>query len=176
MDFNNNVNDTFFEQIIPIRKTGKSVVAIFGIWFLALLLVFLLITVLSNPFSLFLICAVGYGAWWLTSKFNVEYEYIITNGTLDIDKITNKSARKRILSFELKDVTRLEKHNPALLQQLNRKEVVVACDNNDQGAYFMTAEKSGKGKINLVFAPNEKLQSAIERFAPKFITNNAFKN
>ena len=95
---------------------------------------------------------------------------------MDIDKITNKSSRTRILSFDLSRVTRLEKYNPASISNINAKDIVIACNTFDEFAYFLTAERSGKGNVNLVFAPNQKIQSGIEKFAPKFITNNAFKN
>ncbi len=165
--------DTFFEQIISIKKTGKTVALFFGIWILAALLAALIFTMLGG-FSIIFIFGIGYGAYYLSSKLNVEYEYIITNGILDIDKITNKSTRKRIISVELGDVTRLEKYNPGLT--LNAKDVFFACDTDDQNAYFMSIERTGKPPINLVFAPNNKIKSAIVKFAPKFITNSAFKD
>ncbi len=170
-------SDVFFEQIIPIKKSGGTWAAIIGLWFVAvLLIVFLFLTNLLGSFSLILCFGIGYGAFWLSNKFNVEFEYIITNGTLDIDKIINKSSRKRILSFELSQVTRLEKYNPAAITNINQKEIVVACNPQETDAYFITADRAGKKSVNLVFAPNKKLQSAIEKFAPKFLTNNIFKD
>ncbi len=169
--------DVFFEQIIGIKKTGKTILAFSGIWALAaLLILFLFFTNLLGGLTLILCFGIGYGAYWLSSKLNVEFEYIITNGTMDIDKITNKSSRKRILSFELSKVTRLEKYNSVAVSNISPKEIVFACNQNDENAYFMNAERNGKGNVNLVFSPNDKIKSAIEKFAPKFITNNAFKN
>ena len=105
--------DVFFEQIIPIKKTGKTVALFLGIWVLAALLS-ALVFVLLGSFSLIFIFGIGYGTYILSSKLNVEYEYIITNGILDIDKITNKSSRKRMISVDLGGVTRLEKFNDAV--------------------------------------------------------------
>lgn len=171
-----NNSDVFFEQIVQIKKTGKAFAGIIGIWLLAFVLIaFLLLTFILGPFTIILCCGLGYGAFWLSSKLNVEFEYIITNGTLDIDKIINKSSRKRILSLELSQVTRLEKYNPAAVTNINEKEIVFACNRQDEDAYFITAERTGKKSANLVFAPNVKLQSAIEKFAPKFLTHNVFK-
>ncbi len=176
MNFGNQ-QDTFFEQIVAIKKTGKEYAAFIGIWLLTAIIVFLLfITNILGPLTLILCFGIVYGAYWLSTKLNVEYEYIITNGTMDIDKIINKSSRKRILSFELSNVARLEKYNPAAVSNINNKEIVIACNPPEGNSYFMTAERQGKGNVNLVFAPNKKIQSAIEKFAPKFITNNVFKD
>ena len=165
--------DVFFEQIIPIRKTGKTIALFLGIWGLAALLS-ALVFVLLGSFSLIFIFGIGYGAYILSSKLNVEYEYIITNGILDIDKITNKSSRKRIISVDLGGVTRLEKFNANAI--VNTKDTVFTCDKDDPNAYLVTAEKSGQSAVSFVFSPNDKIKSAIVKFAPKFITNSCFKD
>ena len=172
--------DTFFEQIMPIRKTGGTIFAVLGLWFLAFFLcVFLfLFGGILGPLSALapiLIFGILFGAWKLTGRFNIEYEYIITNGTMDIDKIINKSSRKRVTSFELSGVSRLEKFHPHLISNIDKKQLVVACDLADPDAYFMVCDREGKGAINVVFAPEERLQGAIVKFIPKFIANSAFK-
>lgn len=170
--------DTFFEQIVPIRKNGKSIAGIFGIWFLAFILsaVLLLfrIPIVSN-FALFLICGIFFGAYKLTTLFNVEYEYIITNGTMDVDKIINKSSRKRILSFDLANTSRLEKFNAGMLNSVNGKNVTFACNPEDSNAYLLVAGKEGQKAYTLVFSPEERLKGAIVKFVPKYISNSAFR-
>ena len=167
--------DTFFEQIIAIRKTGKTIAAIMGIWFAALILCFVLyIFPILGTLSFLLIVGVLYGAYKLSSMLNVEYEYIITNGTMDVDKIINKSSRKRMLSFELSGVTRLEKYNPSQLNNIDTKKLVFACDSDDPNAYFLVSEKEGKGASYLVFSPDDKIKSGCSKFIPKFIVNSVF--
>ncbi len=166
--------DTFFEQIIPIKKTFKTVALIIGIWVLACLLSVVFFVFLTS-FYIVLIAGAIYGAYLLTTLFNVEYEYIITNGVMDIDKITNKAKRKRILSFDLSGVSRLEKYNPSILNNMSGNDVVFACDADDDNAFLMVAEREGKKASYLVFSPNDKIKSAIIKFVPKFVSNSAFK-
>lgn len=166
--------DTFFEQIISIKKSGKTVAAFIGIWSLALLLSLVALMLLGS-FSLLIIAGVLFGAYKLSSLLNVEYEYIVTNGTMDVDKIINKSSRKRILSFELSSVTRLEKFNPSLISSVSAKDLTVACNAGDPDAYLMVSSPEGKGTSYLVFAPEERLRGAIVKFIPKFIANSAFQ-
>ena len=169
--------DTFFEQIIPIRKTGATVLGFFGIWFAALLIAFLLLFVFPvfGSFGLIIVCGIFWGAWKLSSKLNIEYEYIITNGTMDIDKIINKSSRKRMCSIELTGVSRIEKFNAGLINNVDKKVLVIACNLDDPDAYYMVCDREGKGAIHIVFAPEERLKGAIVKFVPKFIANSAFK-
>lgn len=170
--------DTFFEQIISIRKTGKSIAAIVGVWLLAFILCFLLFLFSGylGAFSFLLIAGALYGAFKLSCLFNIEYEYIVTNGTMDIDKIISKSSRKRVLTFELQTVSRIEKYKPALLNSVNSKEVTVACNTDDENAYLLVSSTEGKGTNYLVFAPDERVRGAIVKFVPKFIANSAFKD
>ena len=169
--------DTFFEQIIPVKKNGKAAAAIIGIWLAAFIVCFLLIMFMPflGTFSLLLAAGALFGAYKLCTRFNLEYEYIVTNGTMDIDKIINKSSRKRILSFELATVSRIEKFNPAQLSGVNAKELFITCNQDDPGAYLMVSASEGKGTSYLVFAPDERVRSAIVKFVPKFISNSAFK-
>lgn len=169
--------DTFFEQIISIKKNGKTMAGLLGLWFLAFVLCFIVFLFSGYIGSLFVLFIAGilYGAFKLSGFFNIEYEYIITNGAMDVDKIINKSNRKRLLSFELSGVTRLEKYTPNILNNINIKNVVFACDTNDSNAYLMVAEKEGGNASYLVFSPNDKIKSAIIKFVPKFISNSAFK-
>ena len=166
--------DTFFEQIISIKKSLGNIACMVGIWILALPLCFLAYLIIPY-LSALLIMGILYGAFKLSTMFNVEYEYIVTNGTLDIDKIINKSKRKRILSFELPNVTRLEKYIPSILNNVNIKDVTFACNKEDGNAYLIVAEKEGKNPYYLVMSPNDKIKSAIVKYVPKFISNSAFK-
>ena len=169
--------DTFFEQIIAVKKNGKALAAIIGIWLAAFLVCFILIMLMSilGTFSLLLAAGALFGAYKLSTRFNVEYEYIVTNGTMDIDKIINKSSRKRMLSFELATVSRIEKFNPAQISSINAKELFITCNADDPAAYLMVSSTEGKGTSYLVFAPDERVRSAIVKFVPKFISNSAFK-
>ncbi len=169
--------DTFFEQITAVKKSGKDIAAITGIWLLAFIICFLLVLFMGylGSFSFLLIAGALFGAFKLSCRFNVEYEYIVTNGTMDIDKIINKSSRKRVLSFELATVSRLEKFNQGLLSSVNSKEIVTTCNLNDPEAYLMVSSTEGKGTSYLIFAPDERVRGAIVKFVPKFIANSAFK-
>lgn len=169
--------DTFCEQLVTIKKDFKTNALYIGIWVLA--------AVLAAPFFLFplfrgfavlIAFGLGYGAYWLSSKLNVEFEYIITNDTIDIDQIINKSSRKRILSFDLPKVTRLEKYNPSLLNGINKKNIVFACNPEGDDVYFMVADRDRKGPAYLVFSPNNKTKNAIKKQAPRFVTNSVFND
>ena len=168
--------DTFFEQIVSIKKSGKIIAIFLSVWIFAVAVCLLLIlSGIVGPITPILVIAIGYGAWWLTAKLNIEYEYIVTNGTMDVDKIINKASRQRVSSFELGKVERVEKYNEHLLQNVKKENVVFACNKNDPNAYLIVASKEDTKVNYIVFTPSEKLQNAIKKSLPKFISNSAFK-
>lgn len=168
--------DTFFEQIVSIKKSGKIIAIFLSVWIFAVAVCLLLIlSGIVGPITPILVIAIGYGAWWLTAKLNIEYEYIVTNGTMDVDKIINKASRQRVSSFELGKVERVEKYNDHLLQNVKKENIVFACNKDDPNAYLIVASKEDTKVNYIVFSPSEKLQNAIKKSLPKFISNSAFK-
>ena len=170
--------DTFFEQIVSIKKSGKTMAVYFFIWIGALILCGLSVLLFLSGFLggifILLLAGIVFGAYKLSGMLNIEYEYIITNGTMDVDKIVNKQNRQRILSFDIAKATRMEKYNDGLLVNTNPKDIVMACNTTDENVYLLAYEKNGK-QMNLVFSPNEKMQTVIAKYLPKFISNSLFK-
>ena len=72
----------------------------------ALIAVTALLLLLSTVISLFMIAfmimlVVDY---FVFPRFNLEFEYTYFTGSLDIDKIMNMQARKRVISTDVKDI------------------------------------------------------------------------
>ena len=162
--------DTFVEQIVAIKKTGKTWFAYFLI---ALLSVILMTAAMFFLPKLFVVvdALILYGAFKLYSLFNIEYEYIITNSTMDIDKIIAKSSRKRMVSFDLTAVQRLEKFTGTIPTNIS-KDCFFACNSKDANSYIMYYKKEGQPQKAVVFAPNEKMIDGMKKFLPKHICEN----
>lgn len=162
--------DTFFEQLITIKKTGKTWLAYIGIAIAAMLLMTVSLMLLGN-LAIVVIFLVLYGAYKLYSMLSVEYEYIITNSTMDIDKIIAKSSRKRVMSFELTAVERIEKYRKELPQDII-KDALCACNGDEDNAIVLVIHPEGKGKSSLVIAPDERIVEAMKKFLPKYVSDN----
>ena len=52
--------------------------------------------------------------------------------------------------------------------------ITIACDVNDANDYLLVYEKNGKA-MNLVFAPDKKMQTVVAKYLPKYISNSLFK-
>ena len=171
--------DTFFEQLVAIKKTAKTWALFLLLWLAVVICIaccMLFLWKFIGVYVLLLVFGVLYGAYKLSLLLSVEYEYIITKRSVDIDKIIAQSSRKRIASFELSEVQSLEKYSPSSAQRGNFEKVIVACNPDDENAYALTVAMKSGGTMLVVYAPNEKMREATVKFLPKFIANSAFKD
>ena len=162
--------DTFVEQLITIKKNFKTYLAYAAITVVTLLIMAVSLWIFGN-LAIVVVFLVGYGAFKLYSLLNIEYEYIITNSTMDIDKIIAKSSRKRMVSFDLTSVQRIEKYDGALPSNIC-KDCFFACNQTDQNAYILYYKQEGKPQKAFVFAPNEKMVAGMKSFLPRHISDN----
>lgn len=87
--------DNFAEYMVKKRPDSRDNAKRAGIIALAVVLcvasVFL-VFVTHIPFILLITCAIIYGAYFLITGTSVEYEYAVTNGEMDVDKIIGTAA------------------------------------------------------------------------------------
>ncbi len=161
--------DTYFEQIVKIKKTSKTY-----LWYCLITLLALAVMTVTlmyaKTFAIIVIAGVLWGAFKLYAMLDIEYEYIITNSCFDIDKIVAKSSRKRIFSFDLTSVERIEKYRKEMPQDII-KDAFFACNSNDD-ALVLVVQPKGKEKKAVVVAPDERMRSAMKKFVPKYIGEN----
>jgi hypothetical protein len=161
--------DTYLEQLVKIKLDGKAKWMIIAILAVDLLLTagLIFLALLVHPLLVLVILgAVGFGTFKLLSMLSVEFEYIITNGDLDIDKITAKSTRKRMQSIKLSKVEKYGKYNgqPAPGSVAN---TYFFCDRDSKNAVYLIAPEKGKGNMMVVLDLDERMQEAAEKFIPR---------
>ena len=162
--------DTFVEQIVTIKRTVKTHLAYICISIAAILLMVVSYFLFSSLF-IAVDALIVFVAYKLYSMLNIEYEYIITNSTMDIDKIIAKSSRKRIVSFDLTAVLRIEKFTGILPSDI-AKNCFFACNEKDENAYLLVYKSEGKPQQAFVFAPDDRMISGMKNFLPRHICEN----
>jgi hypothetical protein len=167
--------DNISEQLVKINKTPKDYCLLGIIWLVAFALVFFFVLMgRVTAFSTFgYLFAVGiiYGAFKLSKFFNVEYEYIVVNRDLDVDKITAQSSRKRMVSIKLNEVLDFGEFTPAKAQSLAKRhfdEKFICCNANDN-AHYLTYKHPKKGMVLLVIAMNERTKAEALKSIPRTV-------
>jgi len=156
------MGDVFKEQLVKRKPTLKDT-AIKGCLVAVVILIFLISFLFLAGFAIIVTAIAGFGAAFLMSYLNVEYEYIFTNGELDIDAVYNRSRRKRLFSGNVKDFDIMAHID----DKVREGDFSGAQETKDYSSgvpgpdsYAFLAVIKGK-RTKVIIEPNEKMLKAI---------------
>lgn len=164
--------DTFVEQLVKKKKSAGQILAIIGIVVAAvfLLAVSILFIGVVGAFAAFIIIGVFYGAWYLLTAQNIEYEYCVTNGDIDIDRIIAQRKRQRIVSVSGKKVESAGRYLPEQWagRQVDRTVIAAPSDHEDN-LYYFTYHSKKRGHTLVVFQPDDRVKDSFYEGLPKLV-------
>ena len=175
--------DVFVEYLVKRKNTGKTIalkiLIIFGTILLCLVLLTLCFIKSIHTFSFVFFCLIAgviYGAWWLMRSFKVEYEYIVTNGEMDVDKIMGQQKRKRLISINFRNIEIMApmggEHKGEFENQSIPKTIDASALKEEKGAYFIVMRHDRQGMVRIIFTPNEKIIKSAQSVAPRKVFTN----
>ena len=164
--------DSFVEQLVKKQKSPGQVLAMVGTVLLALFLLILSVLFISvaGPFAAFVIVGVFYGAWYLLTAQNIEYEYCVTNGDIDIDRIVAQRKRHRIVSVSAKKIESAGRyiHEKWAGRPMDRT-VIAAPSEHEDNLYYFTYHSKKRGHTLVVFQPDERVKESLYDGLPKLV-------
>ena len=159
--------DNYTEQILPSKPTVKDYI---------LYLIAILLTVTGAFFMIFIsmiigviIIALGSVAIYFSKNImDYEYEYIFTNGDLDVAKIIAKTSRKNVFTVREDEIIRILPYNSDKFRnelEINDKMVIrdytsKEQDNSDNWFAFIS---NNKNNITVILELNDKNQEYIKK-------------
>lgn len=161
--------DNYKEQLVKKGKDSSDTfkrlaVTAAGI-IAAAILVVLSLQFIGNIIVGFLLAAVVlWGTYYILNGFYTEYEYIFTNGEIDIDKIMGQRKRKRLITVEIKSSTAFGKEKTAANSDVTL--VDVSCRESDDN-YYIDFRHRELGNTRLIFTPNEDMLELVEKYIPR---------
>ena len=159
--------DSFFEQIVKKKKGFSEWAIIFGTLLLAL--VVLALAWLMNILPIIVTVGVIYGAWWLITTRNVEYEYCVTNGDIDVDKIVARRKRTRLVSVSGRKVRALAPYDPTKPLGKFQRTLLLAPSAKEEGLWYFTYHSKKNGDTLVVFMPDDRVLGALYDGLPKLV-------
>ena len=111
------------------------------------------------------LCALFYS---LAQKVRVEYDYTLTNGTLDIARITNEKKRKKIVSLDVTAILEMRPITDEGFQVYFEDKEIKKANlflNRGEHLYYMVFVKEEK-KVAVVFEPDSQLLEYMKLFNP----------
>lgn len=158
------MDDFYTEQLIKKQTSSKDTlkkVGLIAVTVLSVLLAFVMPIGIILPIIMIVIDVLVF------QSLNVEYEYAFVNGDLDIDKIMNKSRRKRLISVDAEQMILLAPVGSVELMQYKKAKT---CDytsgNNNANVYALIATDKGETR-QILFEPNETIVEGFFIKAPR---------
>lgn len=105
-----------------------------------------------------------YGTVILRRQFSVEYEYIFTNGQLDVDVIYGKLKRKSLVSLLCRNIEYMAPFNGENMSE--RRVIDTIYDYSRRGKYYIDYSQGGE-RLRLLIQPPEKILENIKRYNPR---------
>ena len=175
------MQDIYVEQLVRRRRTAKDVILRVLVVVLAVILsvVILLVAPRLAPFSMIfylLFALVVYAAYMLFVSFKVEFEYILTNGDVDVDKIVAQRRRKRLLSFSCKNVQEMGVYDEDKLRNTKFDSSYYVQDAGEGEVWYVVYSNPGKGRVLLVFTGYDRVLDAMKPFLPRDLVRSVFLN
>ena len=173
--------DVFVEQLVKKEPSGKdwTLRILIGVGMGVLTAVSLFVFLFIFPLlGLLLFFGVVWGGYHLITSTDCEYEYIVTNGEIDIDKIIAKRKRVRLITAKASAFEAFGEYKDAPDTDEAVTTVSAVGESSDGGEKVCYADfkHPSAGNVRLIFSPNEKVIEAITPFFPRQLRINMMKN
>jgi hypothetical protein len=157
----------YCELLVKKDRTTKDLVIRYGL--LALLVVLCLGGVLFTPVLLVLALIVGVAAYFIFPYLDVEFEYLLVSGEVDVDRVLAKTKRKKAGSFSIKEaeiVAPLHSHRMDYYNGNTRMKVVDYSSGNDEHRRFAVVGRKDNELCKYIIEPDDRMIQAMQQCAP----------
>jgi hypothetical protein len=161
----------YYEQIVPKRKSLIVSIVSFFMIVCCIIIGFLIMISPLGIFGPITIAAMIYGIYRYVTAHKIEFEYLATDGHLDIDQIIDKKRRKRLFSQHCKDfedIGPLKDIQDVKTLAEGRKllcaiwEISTGVD----GIYFVKGSYKNE-KMLILFQPDKEILDMFRQYLPQ---------
>ena len=160
--------DVFKEQLIAVKPNSKITMKKTGIAVAGVILAVLAVLFGGGFLGPILVVAIIFGASYLVKSMNLEYEYILTNNELDVDKIMNKERRKRCFTIDLKEINVMAHiDNDQRKPEFEGASKTIDISSGEKGANTYVIVSQVKDELTkIIIEPNDDMKKEIFKQAP----------
>ncbi|MCL2698172.1 MAG: hypothetical protein FWE74_08845 [Oscillospiraceae bacterium] len=161
--------DNFTEQIV-VKKTetrdNLKRLAIFsgGMLLCIAVMYFAMLIPPLMPVLLFVGAGIIWVAWLLFQGTFVEYEYIVTNSELDVDKIIARKRRKRLITIKIDKAEEWGEYSDG--KGASSAVTVQAHDCGFKNLWYIVTMHDKYGRTTVYFSPNMKVLEMMNKAVP----------
>ena len=160
------------EKIVKRKKSGLDLAIVIGEITACVVLSVVSITLLMQfglgQIGLFVVVGLIYGTWFLVGQRNLEYEYALTNGELDLDRIVARR-RKRLFSGNVKEFESVAPQKSVYWSnefKALKKVIDVTAGKDAEGVWFIVTQIGGERGV-ILFQPTAAMIDAMWHANPR---------
>lgn len=167
--------DSFLEYMIKRKKDKITIFKCLLISFagvtlsLFIFMIFLFLPPEAMQIFTLVIAGIFWGVYKIISNFDVEYEYSLTNGELDVDKIIHRKKRKRLLTVHCKTFIEFGKADKSKVKDPEISKVINAGANSKTHEDYYAIFYYNGQKYKLIFNPTAKMIDIFKIYAPRVV-------
>lgn len=160
------MSDTYVECLVG-RK--PSIILTICQWILTIVAgLGILYGLVASPIIFIVGVVFGVGAFFVKRNANLEFEYLYLDKEITIDKIMDKSKRKRVAKYDVEGIEIIAPVNSHELDGYNNRQVKV----KDYSTGIVDVPDTRyamfyKGEEKVIFNPSGELLNAIKTVAPR---------
>ena len=161
------MNDNSYVECLVAGKARPLVVFLKYLMILMAVFSFILGFLSGNIFFMILFVACGVGVYFASLNASIEYEYQYCEREVTVDKILNKSRRKKVATFETGKIEVFAPSKSYHLDEYRNKDNYRTLDfssgNEENPTYTMYYD----GREKVIFEASRELVDAIKNVAPR---------
>lgn len=134
------------------------------------LFVLFLATRFLSVFSAFALALCIWGGWMVWRQFQLEFDYILTNFDLDVDKVIAHKKRKHLLTIDLHNIeqfARFDEVHGRNVESAGVRKRLDASSHVNAETWYLIFNSKVYGKTLLLFSPDERMQNAVKAANPQ---------
>ena len=167
--------DIFKEYIVSKKREPIDAVISAGLVVAALVVTYILLQVmlLNMQFMAGIGLLLIVGCWYMAVKLirnrNIEYEYILTNHELDIDKIMARSSRKRLTTIDFHKIEGFGSVKDTDIENSGKKIKNYAGDISGERVYYVDVFEEAE-PVRIIFQPSISMLEAFKMINPRKVS------
>jgi hypothetical protein len=151
-----------------IRKKPNPAMKALRFFVIMMAVIFILLGMLGAIFMLLVGAAFAAIAYFVGLNTDIEYEYLYVDRQLSVDKVLNRSRRKKVAEYDLERMEILAPFGSYHLDSLKNRTAEVTdltsgFIHQPDTRYLMYYD----GKQKIIFEPSEEMVKAIHMIAPR---------
>lgn len=161
------MNDSYTEWLVKRKAPASTMILKAALIALCAVSAFLALTTI---FGIIILTAAGAATYFIFQNLDLEFEYLIVNDQISVDKIMGKARRKKVWEGTLGEMQIVAPLDSYILKDYEKPDMKrLDFGSHTQGAkvYGMVFQGDGGQVTKIIFEPNDKILQHIRQRAPR---------